>query len=779
MSAEAIFTYINEYKAIVPFLSIFVYLLWSAIYVWLQISLNSHREYGKLKTIALFSRQCFILCCYLLGLFFITAYAARLESYYDAHLFTAIAGIFEIFNPYIIALVLISGFITYYFFKERVRESVAQEKNAEIKAETLRKNLYDQKFKHLLNLAIEDSSLRGSLKRAGVWLLKKVLLIGRWFYKEGWQFILLLLFIMLFFTAVKYPFFDRSFTGTHTMKYNTHVEPARYMAERNDIFWYQQKYRADPVRNPQGIRSNFNSLPIIEWGLFATFKLFPQNSLEFNARFFTHLQGLLILLLAYLFFSRWFSKKQSILITFLIAINPIISFITFVTVEDGLLLIFTFLALLSLTNYIKEGNIRGLYWSGIFFGLGSANKISIILWLAPLLFIVLAFNSKKVSTFIRDYGLVILLSLLSIVVFSTSLQNLPGETGLALFYFLIWVAVFYGLYRLIIKYQHGIDKLITHVIKTKSLLVASCAVFVLAGIFTYYHLSNSRYAEEFLTDANLIFYWDMYMHMLNNQFKIYMTSNIFYLGSAGFVVTLFWGNREQRILMLSFLSGSFIYWVLASKPMFFHVYYSGIIMITFTLSVGILFYLLSKIVAGKVFSCYIFVFLLLAVLPQSITSNVGRLSLERANLDDLKKVAQFLVDNTTEEEIYLDDNYLLSLTLMSDRPRTEDYYLETRVIKASIKEIGFAGTMEKYNISYLVTDREHPRYEGYINLFTDLELAEVAYRRSDIIRSSLSEDYQYFPDQALREALIEAVGLKEKFVLVEKHGPYRIYGFED
>jgi hypothetical protein len=117
--------------------------------------------------------------------------------------------------------------------------------------------------------------------------------VSLFFNRHGFLRVLILVAILLVFTGIKAPYLDVPFTGEqHRTKYTTYVEPAVYMADRNNIFWYQQKYASDPVTNPEGIQSKFPHLPLFEWGLYIAYKTIPIGNLEFKTRLFTHFIGL-------------------------------------------------------------------------------------------------------------------------------------------------------------------------------------------------------------------------------------------------------------------------------------------------------------------------------------------------------------------------------------------------------------------------------------------------------------------------------------------------------
>jgi len=662
------------------------------------------------------------------------------------------------FKLWLTIATIVFGALTFYM-NRNVVDKIEDEKITEEKKEKKRKEEFSEKFPRINKIPIFRN-------------------IVKWMYKEGWWYVIILLLILVMFTVVKAPYFDVSFTGEHTMKYNSYVEPAKYMYEQNNPFWMQKKYQANPVNNPQGIFSTFGSPPLNEWGLLTMFYLFPNNSLEFNTRLFTHSVGILILIFAFIFFSKWFSKKNALIITFLLAINPIINFSSFVTIQDSWLILFTFVSLIYLSNYIKSKSISDLFYTGLFFGIGTSLKYSIFLWLFPIIFILLAFNSKKLSEFIKGVGIISVLSLLPIIAFRTSLRYLPTNVIFSFLKFFLWIGVFILIFYLLKKYEHKIDKFLDLLVKNKILFLMEIIAIVIGGIAFLYFTGIYKFSNEFLTDSSLIFNWDMYKHMLNKQFKPYMTSPVYYLGLIGFVFSLFFGLKKQRKILLSFFIGAFVYWILASKVMFFHNYYTNIIMITFALSIGIMFYLIGKSFKKKSLLIITLLLLILLVFPASYDTNVKRLGKEK-DMNQLNKVSEFLINNTNENEIYIDDSYLLTLTLMTNRSRIAEYNLIHKEIIKSTQEKGFGFTMNFYNISYLVTTRKAPRYERYVNLFTNENLDSVDYRRNDIILSKLDKNYNYFSDRDRRNELIEEYDIKNKFELEKQIGDYRFFVFQN
>jgi hypothetical protein len=117
-------------------------------------------------------------------------------------------------------------------------------------------------------------------------------------YAHGIPYLAAVLVSLMVFTAIKLPYLQAPFTGEHSMKYSTYVEPATYMLQKGTMLWYQKKYVADPLSNPQGIFPRFDHLPLMEWGLYLAYRTFPGTKMELTTRIVTHVIGLLTLLYA-------------------------------------------------------------------------------------------------------------------------------------------------------------------------------------------------------------------------------------------------------------------------------------------------------------------------------------------------------------------------------------------------------------------------------------------------------------------------------------------------
>lgn len=586
-------------------------------------------------------------------------------------------------------------------------------------------------------------------------------------------------FIIVLFTLIKYPHFNTSFTGVHTMKYNSHVEPAKYMLENNNVFWWQKKYLANPVNNPEGIFKSIGTLPLNEWGLFLFFKTFPNNSIEYNTRLFTHFVGIIFLISIYAFFNMWLSKEKSLIAVLLIAMHPIIILNTFLTVEDSWLLVFTFISLFFTIKHVQKKSYTYLLWSGVFLGLGLISKISIALWLAPATTVILLFNSRSIEKFF--YTLAIFFSGGAIIyfVFNASLTSMPTDGILSVLKFIIFLLIVPLIHLFLKKVDNGLlDNKAKLFLKNKYLLLICSVTFATILILFFIRKNFLSVFQEFLTDPDLLFNWQMYKFMFNEQFKEYATHSFFYMSLFSVIVTPFLLNKKSKIVLTALFFSAFTYWILASKSIFFHNYYTHLFMIAGAVSIAIFLSSMKKRLE-KPFGEILTIALIIILLSQMIPASKETMSKEFEDMQSFEELANFLIQNTSENQIYIDDSYLLSLTIKTGRPRIEPSALDSKEVRKIVQEKGFSAAMKKYNISYLITRNPEIKYEEFVNVFSTEGLLPTSYRRRDRIFSTIYEDFNYFQDLEKRREIIEKNNIQDKFYIEKKIGPYTIIGFND
>jgi len=185
-----------------------------------------------------------------------------------------------------------------------------------------------------------------------------------------------------------------------------------------------------------------------------------------------------------------------------------------------------------------------------------------------------------------------------------------------------------------------------------------------------------------------------------------------------------------------------------------------------------------KLYKKRAFQIIILIAFILMVLPVSYFTAVN--GYQTAKWDsDLKEVATFLEDNSEYSEFYIDEVGVLSLTIDTGRPRIGREtisFIESDLFKDSIRDVGFSATMFKYNIKYLITTLDSPRYDVYAALFSNESLQTSGAMRTEKILERVS-GITFFSDADVRLRLIEEFNIKEKFILEKRIGKYKIYSF--
>jgi len=524
-------------------------------------------------------------------------------------------------------------------------------------------------------------------------------------YREGWWYILGLILILALFIFIKYPYMDLNFTGYHEMKYSAYVEPAKHMLDHN-MLWNERKYIADPVLLVDGTYDTFGTYPLMEWGLYTTFKLFPNNSVEFNTRVFTAFIGTLLMISAYLFFKIFFSKKQTLLILFLLSINVIIQFLTYVTVVDNLIILFFFISLYFLVRGLKANDMRTIFLAGIIAGIGINLKYSLIIFLLPIALILIWFY-EKISVIRRfNYLLFFLPNLiLQTVIFRISIRYLPTNILLYSSIFIALIALQIILYLNIKKISFYSEKFIERYLnfKTFFLFITVPAIILIIALIKIEWID--ALIKDGITDQYLIFNWQMYKTFFEN-YRNWLTDPIYYLSLIGLFGVIISKIRKIKLLFFGFLVSALTYLIVASKIIYFHEYYNHIIIITFVLLISNFVYLSYKSL-DKFHLKFIFLILVLGlILPPNISNGKEMLSKQD---EDVIDVANYLNAHMKEDE-YFSGDVRSTISFYADRKMwkvgvqfRDNDILYQNFRKDSILGLNIGKLMKKYRTKYYVT----------------------------------------------------------------------------
>ena len=593
---------------------------------------------------------------------------------------------------------------------------------------------------------------------------------------HGARNLVLLCGILLFFTFIKGPYLGVPFTGEHATKYNTYVEPALYMAQKNDPFWFQQKYTADPVFNPEGVHHHFNDLPLFEWGLSATYKLLPFGNIELKTRIFTHLVGLGCLFLMYLLLGLWVKKDLALLVTFLMSINPIFVFGTFLTVLDSMSLFFGFLALFLLTRYLDTREEKWLYWGGVVFGVGLSVKISMFLWIVPISLLMVVDRARGLADFSYVSILYLLLGAVGIFATKTSIGLLPASLPKGLLGAGAWAIVYVVIFFAIKRYGSLLMALLEKACRRKLILCGIAFGSLLVAFCLFRYSGFAAYTDQFLTDRSLVMDPRLYKYMIWTQFRHYMTENVLWLALIGFLMMLTLKFKNIRWIALAFCVGSLVFWVVASKSMFMHSYYTIILMATLSILAAIpVYYILSAVpsTSGRIL---VGLLLMLLIVPRSYLAATERIS----KFEDVSSAVEFVKKNTKPGDMILHEGFLEAMVIYTGRAFVRPYRLVNDQIKNDIQRIGFSETMKKYRIRYFMSPYDKPIYEDFAPLYFETKDDRPSFERSNFIKNLIgTQDVRLQKQQTELEGVIDKYRIREKFTLVAKLGRVRFYSFHE
>ncbi len=599
--------------------------------------------------------------------------------------------------------------------------------------------------------------------------------IFRRIHSHGYPFVGAVLAVLVVFTMIKAPYLNLPFTGEHYVKYNTYVEPAVHMMERNDPFWFQQKYAADPVANPEGMRRDINYFPLYEWGLFLTYKMLPFGTIEFKTRIFAHLIGVLMLLLAYAFFRFYMAKKLALILLSLIAINPIISLATYVTNLDILAIVFMFASFIALNRYFRIRRFRDLFVSGLLLGTGISIKFSILIFVVPIGILLIWYQRRSRVEFARDAFLYTALGGLVtvgiVVTVARLLRNPIQGTAVGLAFSAVLVAI----YVLLKRRAEDLDGLVRNVFERKYLAGATVLILLAVGALAYRMLEMGNYSDEFLTDRTLLWNHRLYEYMLRHQFKSYLTVNVFWLSAGGFMIWLLMRRSDVKNLILSFGIGSAIFWIVASKSIFLHNYYTIIIMITFSMLSALFLYCVVMNLSRASMKIIVLGTFAVLIMPRGFEATAEQLG----RYEDVSEVTRYVNSHTAEGDFVLfEGGALTSLSITTGRGLVYPTAMVCDQVREEIRKNGFAKTMEKYRVRFFLTSYDNPHFVDFAPLFKDTKIKEPGFNRNKFIFDRIG-----YHDPAIGEAYLELddvvrdQDIPSKFRMDGRVGKYRVYSF--
>ena len=738
---------LNYYK-IIPELYkpiYFFYLALAISTVYLAFKINSFNEIEKKDSPIIFISK---------YLFLLTLIVLAINQFLQRPFVTYL-------TPYIIGLSIASGFLTFYSNKDSVEKELEEEKEKEERDEARRKQDFHNKFPTLNRIPIVRN-------------------IVRWMYKEGWWYVLALLLIIILFVAIKYPYMGLDFSGLHDMKYVSYVEPAKHMIEHSSMLWNEREYIADPITLPTGIYDTWGYYQFMEHGLYFTFKLFHWNSIEFNTRLFMAFIGVLILISSYIFFKKFFDKKQTLLILLLLSITFTFQFFTYVTVLDPINILFMFISLIFLVNGIEEKNIKSLFLSGVIAGIGINIKYHALIFYLPI-FLSIIYMYKKIEHSNKlAYCLIILPNfLLQTLFFRMSFRYLPRNPLLYGLIFILIVSLHFYLYFKIEKIYKLIGKLLRNnkaiILIYPSTLIASISIVTILLKIDWIYLLF----KDFITDKYLIFNWSMYNTLLI-RIKEWVTWPIYYLAFIFLLGLFFIKDKKVKLISYTFFATAFIYFVLTSKVLYFHEYYFHIIVISLIVLASNFYFVIKS---QNNIRLKILVFVLLILLIFSLSYPIINKNLSKQT-SGIKEVAEYLNDNMLDDEFFIRD-VPTSISFYSNRKSFElngdnlgvNLDLITELKKGVDSGENLDDLLKRYKIKYVVVNKKDIfDKRGFAYLFDDsLWKNDQTSFRSKIILCEEENKFCLSQENNILSEEIYKRDVSEHFILEKEIGNFYIY----
>ncbi|MGV9206267.1 MAG: glycosyltransferase family 39 protein [Promethearchaeia archaeon] len=602
---------------------------------------------------------------------------------------------------------------------------------------------------------------------------------SKWIKENKYYFAGFIL-ILLVFTFVKAPFMDEPLTSpSHSTKYRTLISPPFEMERRNDPLVGEIKYPISLEEAQSPSNNEFRMIPLYSWGLYSFFEIFPGNEIDLNARIFTNALGIVTLVLIFIYLSKVFNEKFSILTSAIIAVSFLFNFAHFVTVWDSMMILFMFASLILLEKFFKSGDVGHLFIAGILGGVGVNQKYSLFLILAPFSVIMLYFESSDRVDFLSWSGFLLSVFLVPETVHQLSISVLPINPLRGVLVFLLLVGIMYVLY-LKSNYVLMILKRIFRILLDRPVYLMPLIALVLTASHFFLKFSGLyEYTVGFLTDSSLLFNWEMYFYMGFNQIIPTLTLPIFALGLFGILSFPVWEfPKKWRNVVLAFLGGAVFYWILASKSIFFHFYYLLIFLFLFSISAAAVVYAgFRRIEINSLGALLVVVLVFGLIFP----FNWMLMRRDFRGGPELEEPADYLFKNTSPEEkfIALDINSTL-LTFYTGR-KSVSQKIVSENIRREVRENGFGQAMNRYDVKYVVASCDLD-YTLFHTAITDnyVNNRPRGSQRSRLIREVLGQSEPIDNKTGYEKSeLIKRFGIKDSISLENQIGRFKFFRISD
>jgi hypothetical protein len=422
-----------------------------------------------------------------------------------------------------------------------------------------------------------------------------------------------------------------------------------------------------------------------------------------------------------------------------------------------------------LQKFKEKPSNKLFFTASILFALGILTKVSTVLIAIPILLFIFLKDEKEKSKSGSKFILFSILTAFIVAISLLFLRNFMSYFLLSLFGLIVGLMIIWYLSTksnyLTSKIQQIIKKLNRDNV-TKSI---SWTILLAIIACSYYYIYNN-YLLGTLTNSFSIFNIGIYNKLIQDLIS-YLTPQVFFTALLG-IASLFIIKTDKKIktILLAFLTSSISYWILLSRILFFHDYYQLIIIFTFCLFFSYFVYSLSKIFKDKTSGIIFIVLVLLLLLTASFQHSREVISPEAK---EAKQAAEYLSSIMNENEYFISGGTAQILSLYAQRNHIQLWDLKTDEIANDIKTKGFGETLNKLNITYLVTTNQQPEYIRIVALLD--KNFQVDPDRDLIIKYVLGDKQTTYDSYENRVMLVKLLELNKNFILVKSIGKYNFF----
>jgi len=569
--------------------------------------------------------------------------------------------------------------------------------------------------------------------------------------------ILLLLLLITFYIFIRAHHLDKSFyIGSHPGKYTSYVPIAQEMYKASNPFVFRNPTYSDIYSNPQDQQfTRFWRMPILEWTLAPFFSLSSILSQEEIVRLYLTILGSITITLFYLILRKLFTQLSSALAVVLVIFTPLFNILTWTTTLDLPAVLFLLLSLFLFQTKKKEA-------SYLLLGFSYLSKLSFLIIGAPLIFLLIIFNSKNKLFEVLKMAI---LSIVPFLLFKLLLEDTAARPDLVFFNYSMLVGFALSVSAAYFLVKHFSIKVFNYINCTEKLkLFIIVAALSAVGVTALMILlpSYKGLGEQFITDFDLLFHSGLYKDLITRMRTVSspLLDSLFILSIPIFFVL----PRKNQYFLFSFLATSVLFLVVASKSIRFAAYYNHVFILTEAIFATGLIYFLEKLFRLRKINYYypfliLFIIALLLSHPKPIKVLDNQLSKYQINylnniISQHSEEGDKILRVTSRHKVF--DLYT-GIPSVQIAAITETQTLNK--LRNNIQEIGFYESMNKNNIKLMIAGN-HENFQSLLYLFTD-EINKTITDRSSLIRSDLDDNFEYY--DAPMDEIYEEINPKQYF----------------